>query len=119
VIGSGTFTVLDTEAMFPIGPVRLDPAGGRLAYEFGGLHVLSLDGAHLEDLGTEMDGLRSPAFALDGAAIVYTTDGGDLRVHTIGTNTPDEVIPSTWKYVYSPDWSPAPAFSCAPLTTCL
>jgi hypothetical protein len=65
-----------------------------------------------------VEGDRSPAFALDGQHIVYTTDQGTLAYHTIGAGMPDEPVPPDWKYVYSPDWSPPPPDECVPSTAC-
>jgi hypothetical protein len=52
-------------------------------------------------------GARTPSFVGDADTIVYTTDGGELRLHDLESGS-DLAIPPAWRFVYSPDWAPPP-----------
>lgn len=107
---------LYTDSQNKPGTIRLSPTGDRIVFTASGIPIslLPVSGGMPQPLGIQG---RSPAFALDGKAIVYTTDDGNLRYHYLDTHPNDDTIPSTWKSVYSPDWTPMPA-SCDPLPDC-
>ncbi len=117
VLGDGAFAHLAIQPKKTIGPVRISQDGTVAVFELEGSTLLPLQGGPPTSFGQEGD--RSPAFALRGQAIVFTTDDGALKYHFIdGSGTPDLSIPSDWKLVYSPDWSPGPK-ACSTTTQCL
>jgi hypothetical protein len=98
-----------------LGTVRLRAAGPVLVYSLNGFHVYELISG-LDGQKGQPD-FRSPAFARDGHAIVYVTDGGKLGYVAIDNGAQDEAMTGNWKAIYSPDWTP-PAVSCDPLPDC-
>jgi hypothetical protein len=116
VLGTGNFLQLVTQAKKTIGPVRISPDGQLAVFELQGSTLVPLDGMPPTSFGQEGD--RSPAFALRGQAVVFATDDGSLKYHFLDGSSPDLTIPSDWKFVYSPDWSPGPK-SCNTTMTCL
>ncbi|MSP62610.1 MAG: hypothetical protein EXR72_20225 [Myxococcales bacterium] len=116
-VEGGPLKVLAVEPMLRMGPVRLAPEAGRAVFELAGLNFAPLQAGPVQRFGDLGD--RSPAFALDGRAIVYTTDDGRLRYHVLlGPDAGQELtLPSSWRNVYSPDWAPPP-LSCDTKTTC-
>ncbi len=116
VLGGGAFSHLIVDAKQTIGPVRLSPTGNLAAFELMGTTIVPLDGSKPTSFG--MEGDRSPAFALRGQAVVFATDDGSLKYHFLDGSTPDQIIPSDWKFVYSPDWSPGPK-ACSTSMNCL
>ncbi len=118
-VASGDLIVSLLEPMRKIGPVRLDPAGKRIAFELDGVTLTFIgSGEPPPPLHFGAAGDRSPAFALGGGAVVYTTDDGQLRYHLLDGENTEEAIPPTWKFVYSPDWAPLPR-SCSADTHCI
>jgi len=114
---SGMFNTSFVAPLDKDGPVRLTPAGDRITWEFAsGIDGANVDASFPFNFGAPGD--RSPAFALDAAAIVYTTDDGQLRYHFLDGQQPEATIPGDWKFVYSPDWSPPPRF-CNTTNNCL
>ncbi len=99
-----------------IGPVRLSSDGKWAVYELSGVNLVQLDVAQPPEM-SGMPGERSPAFALNDSAIVFTTDDGRLIFSSRDGKT-DEVPPS-WNAVYGPDWAPLPTPSCTPVTDCM
>ena len=116
-VGMGALTQLVMTAMDPIGPVRLSGDGSSVVYELAGFNIQSLQEGMPQSLGQSGD--RSPAFALHDQAIVYATDDGQLKYHSlVGPPQDDIAIPPTWDAVYSPDWAPPSPPTCQPNTAC-
>jgi len=114
-VSSGTFFEL-TNKPTTIGPIRLSAAGDQAVYELEGLHLIPTSGT-----GTEVTfgqaGDHAPSFALDGQAILYTSNNDELHYHFINApGAPDQVIPSSWQKIYGPAWSPLPAVCGLPPT---
>jgi|GEM_PF-5863000 len=114
-VASGDLTQLLAKQT-TIGPIRISPTGDSAVFELSGLHLLATQAGAVEQTFGQ-DGDHAPSFALDGQAILYTANNDELHYHLINQpNTPDLVLPSSWKKIYGPEWSPLPAVCGLPPT---
>jgi hypothetical protein len=98
-----------------LGTVRLRSDGVGLVYSLNGFHFYDLNSG--TDVPMGQPDFRSPAFARDGHAVVYVSDGGKLGFAPLDQTVSDEAMTGNWKAIYSPDWTPPPV-SCDPLPDC-